>query len=101
LEDKDTPVLTLLTCAVRNLAKSAGHISFISTSNQKTKVSVPDQYPDAIAKFVFDQSSAHGAFAKDALNTKDMNVRPGEKQQIIHNTFISHDNPNPTLHGAC
>lgn len=27
-------------------------------------------YPGAVAEFVFDQSSAHGAFAKDALNAK-------------------------------
>jgi len=37
-------------------------------------------YPGAIAEFVFDQSSAHGAFAKDALNAKEMNVGPGWKQ---------------------
>ncbi|KAF8548284.1 hypothetical protein OG21DRAFT_1526603, partial [Imleria badia] len=30
-------------------------------------------YPNAVAEFVFDQSSAHGAFAKDALNAKEMN----------------------------
>ncbi|KAI6138250.1 hypothetical protein BKA82DRAFT_4021275 [Pisolithus tinctorius] len=45
------------------------------------------------------QSSAHGAFAKDALNAKEMNVRPGGKQWLMHNTFIPMDNPNPDLHG--
>lgn len=57
-------------------------------------------YPDAVAEFVFDQSSAHGAFAKDALNAKDMNVKPGGKQRMMHDTFIPHDNLNPTLRGA-
>ncbi|KIO02026.1 hypothetical protein M404DRAFT_16178 [Pisolithus tinctorius Marx 270] len=56
-------------------------------------------YPNSVAEFVFDQSSAHGAFAKDALNAKEMNVRPGGKQWLMHNTFIPMDNPNPDLHG--
>ncbi|KIK97262.1 hypothetical protein PAXRUDRAFT_24716 [Paxillus rubicundulus Ve08.2h10] len=37
-------------------------------------------YPNAIAEFVFNQSSAHGTFAKDALNVEDMNIQPGGKQ---------------------
>ena len=57
-------------------------------------------YPNAVAEFVFDQSSAHGAFAKDALNAKDMNVRPGGKQRAMHDTFIPMDNPNPSLCGV-
>ena len=52
-------------------------------------------YPNAVTEFVFDQSSAHGAFAKDALNAKEMKVRSGEKQQKMHDTFIPMDNPNP------
>ncbi|KIO04208.1 hypothetical protein M404DRAFT_9302 [Pisolithus tinctorius Marx 270] len=52
-----------------------------------------------VTKFVFDQSLAHGAFAKDALNAKEMNVQPGGKQWLMHNTFIPMDNPNPDLHG--
>ena len=36
-------------------------------------------YPNVVAKFIFDQSSAHGAFAPDALNAKEMNVNTGEK----------------------
>ena len=58
-------------------------------------------YPNAVAEFLFDQSSAHGAFAKDALNAKDMNVQPGGKQRIMHNTLIPTDNPNPSLRGIC
>lgn len=56
-------------------------------------------YPDAIAEFIFDQSSAHGAFSKDALNAKDMNVRPGGKQRTMHDTCIPSDNPKPELRG--
>ena len=36
-------------------------------------------YPNVVAKFIFDQSSAHGAFAPDALNAKEMNVNTGGK----------------------
>ena len=56
-------------------------------------------YPNAITEFVFDQSLAHGAFTKDALNAKDMNVRPGGKQHLMHNTSILVDNSNLELHG--
>lgn len=51
-------------------------------------------YPNAIAEFVFDQSSAHSAFAKDAVN-----VRPGRKQCLMHNTYIPMDNSSVVLHG--
>ena len=56
-------------------------------------------YPNAVGEFIFDQSSAHAAFAKDALNAKDMNVKPGGKQRLIRDTFIPMDNPHPELHG--
>ena len=56
-------------------------------------------YPNATAEFAFDQSSAHGAFAKDALNTKEMNVKPGGKQRAMHDTLIPMDNPNLSLRG--
>lgn len=55
--------------------------------------------PSAVAEFFFDQSSAHGAFAKDALNANEMNVKPGGNQRRMHATFIPDDNPNPALHG--
>ena len=48
---------------------------------------------------MFDQSSAHGAYAKDALNSKEMNVNPRGKQRHMHSTFIPHDNPDPEKHG--
>ena len=56
-------------------------------------------YPNAVAEFVFDQSSAHGAFAKNALHVKGMNVQPGRKQCRMHDTFIPNNNPNPSLCG--
>ena len=56
-------------------------------------------YSNAVAEFVFDQSSAHGAFAKNALNAKEMNVRSGRKQRKMHDTFIPMDNPNPECCG--
>lgn len=48
---------------------------------------------------VFDQSSAHNAFAADALNARKMNVSSGGKQPCMHNTVIPHDNPLPHLQG--
>ncbi|KAI0244991.1 hypothetical protein BJV78DRAFT_1277581 [Lactifluus subvellereus] len=58
-------------------------------------------YPNAIAEFIFDQSSAHGAHAPDALNVKEMNVGPGGVKRRMHTTTIPLDNPNPTLRGIC
>ena len=54
-------------------------------------------YPNAVAEFIFDQSSAHGAFAPDALNAKEMNVNPGGKQHRMHSTIIPNDVPNPAV----
>ncbi|KAH9980794.1 hypothetical protein BJV74DRAFT_708390, partial [Russula compacta] len=31
-------------------------------------------YPNTVAEFIFDQSPAHGAFAKDALHVNGMNI---------------------------
>jgi len=56
-------------------------------------------YPNAVGKFIFDQSSAHGAFAKDALNSKEMNVNPGGKQCPLHSMLIPQDNPDLAKHG--
>ena len=58
-------------------------------------------YPNAIAEFIFDQSSAHGAHAPDALNVKEMNVGPGGVKRHMHATTIPLDNPNPALRGVC
>lgn len=49
---------------------------------------------------MFDQSSAHDAFADDALVAKRMNVNPGGKNlKPMHATRIPMDNPNPLLRG--
>ncbi|KAI9463743.1 hypothetical protein HD554DRAFT_2040926 [Boletus coccyginus] len=56
-------------------------------------------YSNTVTKFMFDQSSVHGAFTKDVLNAKDMNVQPGGKQCNMHDTWIPADNPNPSLRG--
>jgi len=66
---------------------------------QKTIPIFERMFPNAVAEFVFDQSSAHGAFAKDALNARDMNVKPGGKQRTMHDTYIPMDNPYPELRG--
>jgi len=50
--------------------------------------------------FFFDQSSAHDGFAPDALNSKEMNIKPGGKQRRMHPTYIPMDNPNPALRGV-
>jgi len=56
-------------------------------------------YPGAVGEFFFDQSSAHGAFEQDALNAKEMNLKPGGKQRKMHPPNIPMDNPNLTLRG--
>jgi hypothetical protein len=51
-------------------------------------------FPRAVLHWIFDNSSCHGSFAKDALNVTKMNVNPGGKQAIMHDTIIPADNPN-------
>ncbi len=48
-----------------------------------------------IGIFIFDCSSAHEAFADDALNVRNMNVKPGGKQRKLRNTIIPFNNPPP------
>lgn len=55
--------------------------------------------PNAVGEFFFDQSTAHSAFAEDALNASNMNVNPGGKQRAMHATTIPNDNPHPHLRG--
>ncbi|TDL14382.1 hypothetical protein BD410DRAFT_817185 [Rickenella mellea] len=52
-------------------------------------------FPNAIGVWAFDCSSAHEAFAPDALNVNNMNVNPGGKQTLMHDTIIPLDNPPP------
>ncbi|KAF4621818.1 hypothetical protein D9613_012166 [Agrocybe pediades] len=56
-------------------------------------------YPGAVAEFFFDQSTAHGAFAPDALNANEMNVNPAGKQRKMKDTTIPDNNPNNSLRG--
>lgn len=52
-------------------------------------------FANAVGVFVFDCSSSHEAFAKDALNVNTMNVKPGGKQVHMHDTVIPLGNPPP------
>ncbi|OAV99718.1 hypothetical protein PTTG_25268 [Puccinia triticina 1-1 BBBD Race 1] len=58
-------------------------------------------HPDSQAVFIFDCSSAHGAFAKDALRVQNMNLSSGGKQSMLRDTVIPCDDPHipPHLHG--
>jgi hypothetical protein len=56
-------------------------------------------YPGCVGVFNFDQSSAHGAYAPDALNAKNVNVGPGGKQAEMHATITLNTNPHPYLRG--
>ena len=56
-------------------------------------------FPNTTGVFFFDQSSAHQAFAPDALFARNMNVNPGGKQPAMHSTHIPQNNPNPVLRG--
>jgi hypothetical protein len=57
------------------------------------------QYPGCTAIFHFDCSSAHGAFAKDALRANNMRGAPGGKQPKMRDTRIPLSNPHPHLRG--
>ena len=46
-------------------------------------------FPEGIAVFIFDCSSAPKAFAKGALMVHKMNKSPGGMQPKMHNTIIS------------
>ncbi|PKY34514.1 hypothetical protein RhiirB3_454306 [Rhizophagus irregularis] len=50
------------------------------------------KYPNAIGVFTFDNSTNHGAMAKDALNINNMNVNPGGKQARMRSTFFGPNN---------
>ena len=65
-------------------------------------------HPGAVGVFAFDNSSAHAAFAADALNAKRMNVSPGGKQPKMRDTVFDgqvqqmvfpDDHPDPSLRG--
>ncbi|KIJ25047.1 hypothetical protein M422DRAFT_274056 [Sphaerobolus stellatus SS14] len=54
-------------------------------------------HPGAVGEFFFDQSSAHGAYAPDALNAKEMNLRPGDKQRSMHFNIYSYGQSQSNL----
>ena len=54
--------------------------------------------PDAQAVFVFDCTSAHGAFAFSALRLQNMNLNPGRKQSRLQDTVILCNDTNNPLH---
>ncbi|KAI6131239.1 hypothetical protein EDD16DRAFT_1468478, partial [Pisolithus croceorrhizus] len=60
------------------------NVKFVDQVGQAVNQIFEWMYPNAITEFVFDQSLAHGALTKDALNVKEMNVKPGGKQKIMH-----------------
>jgi hypothetical protein len=45
-------------------------------------------FPSDKAVFAFDNSSGHACKASDALITTRMNLKPGGKQPIMHNTVL-------------
>lgn len=47
-----------------------------------------EAFPGYQAVFAFDNSTNHGAFAKDALVASNMNLRPGGKQPKMRDGFI-------------
>jgi hypothetical protein len=51
-------------------------------------------FPKAIIHWVFDNSSAHGSLAKDALTASKMNVNPGGKVPEMRDTVIPASNPH-------
>ncbi|KZV99844.1 hypothetical protein EXIGLDRAFT_668139 [Exidia glandulosa HHB12029] len=54
-------------------------------------------HPEDQAVFIFDQSTAHAAYADDALVASRMQVGSGTKQPKMHDTRIPADNPDPNL----
>jgi hypothetical protein len=55
-------------------------------------------HPNSQAVFIFDCSSAHGAFSKTALRVQNMNLKPGGKQSHLRNSIIPCDDPCILLH---
>ncbi|KAI0092204.1 hypothetical protein BDY19DRAFT_928836 [Irpex rosettiformis] len=56
-------------------------------------------FPGCTGDFYFDHSTGHEAYAPDALNAREMNVKPGGNQRRMHATTIPMDNPHPELRG--
>lgn len=56
-------------------------------------------HPGKQALFVFDNSSAHGSLAPDALRAWEMNMSDGGKQRKQKNTVIPETNPSAEQRG--
>src|SRR5258705_516716 len=52
-------------------------------------------HPDKVGVWFFDGSSSLEGFTVNALNLKNMNVNPGEKQKLLQDTIIPLNNPPP------
>ena len=48
-------------------------------------------YPGYSLRFLFDNATSHSVYAKDALQIKDINKRPSEKQPILRNGWFDHE----------
>jgi len=48
-------------------------------------------HPGCVGVFLFDNSTNHGAFAADALNTANMNLNPGGKQPKLRDGWYEKD----------
>ncbi|KAI7938769.1 hypothetical protein MJO28_014348 [Puccinia striiformis f. sp. tritici] len=54
-------------------------------------------HPDCQGVFIFDCSSAHGAYSPSALQAQNMNLSSGGKQGLLRDTVIPSDDPNIPL----
>ncbi|KAA1072983.1 hypothetical protein PGTUg99_050072 [Puccinia graminis f. sp. tritici] len=72
--------------------------------DQVTQKAIPifnRTHPDSQAVFVFDCSSAHGAYSPSALRVQNMNLNFGGKQSWLRDSVIPSDDPHipPHLRG--
>jgi hypothetical protein len=51
-------------------------------------------YPEKVAIWIFNCSSAHEGLVTDAINVNNMNVNPGGKQRHLRTTVIPETNPS-------
>ena len=56
-----------------------------------------EEHPNCQLLFFFNQSSAHGSLAPDALRAWNMNKSNGEKQRKQHDTVIPLSNQTAAL----
>jgi hypothetical protein len=69
--------------------------------NQVTNKAIPifnQTHPDCIAFFIFDFSSAHGAYAPTALRAQNMNLNFVGKQAWLRDLIIPTDDPCIPIH---